>query len=123
MKMWCRKYSLVLFRVSDEWRAAADEWRGGLEVRRAVDVAVEKSDCKPPSPLSPIYVFQKVHPSSASPSFPLLLHSPLQHFSFNTFYLLVSDFPAPFMPFDFGSSSSTLLLFSLLLFLSSLLTG
>lgn len=100
-----------------------------------MDVAVGKSDCKAPSPLSPIYVFQEVHPSLLSlfPSFLPFLPPPsldcstpllnLLHFSFNIFYLLVNDFPAPFMPFDFGSPSSTLLLLSLLLFLSSPLTG
>lgn len=88
-----------------------------------MDVAVGKSDCEAPSPLWPIYVFQGVHPSLSSPSFPpfsllfplLPPFAPLPsfnllHFSFNTFYVLVDDFPAPFMPFDFGSTSSTLLL-------------
>lgn len=34
MNVWCRNYSQILLRVPDEGRAAADEWRGGLEVRR-----------------------------------------------------------------------------------------
>lgn len=38
--------------------------------RRAVDVAVGKSDCKVPSPLWPIYVFHEAHPSLSSPSLP-----------------------------------------------------
>lgn len=73
-------YSLVLLRVPDEWMVAADEWRGVLEVRRkdrrVVDVAVGKSDCKAPSLLSPIYVFQEVHPCLSSHFPPLLVSLP-----------------------------------------------
>ena len=34
MNVWCGNYSLILLGVPDEGRVAADEWRGGLEVRR-----------------------------------------------------------------------------------------
>lgn len=98
-------------------------WRWGEGERRAVDVAVEESDCELLSPLSPIYVFQEVHPSLASPSCPLFSvfsssflpfppppSSTSNHFTFhlNTFKVLVSDLPASLMPFDFGSPSSSL---------------
>lgn len=125
--MWCRNYSLIFAQSPDEWRAAADEWRGGLVVRRRG----EESDGlwlsgRVTARLQDLFqLFMSSERFTPFPPFPFLpppslfCSTPLfnfLHFSFNTFYLLVNDFPAPFLAFDFGSPSSTLLLFSPTLF-------
>lgn len=51
----------------------ADDWRGGLVVRRRRGESdgwwLSESDCEDSSPLLAIYVFQEVYPSLPSPSF------------------------------------------------------
>lgn len=79
---------LTDFCSESRWMKGCSRWverrAGGEEKGRGERwiVAVGKSDCETPSPLSAIYVLQEVHPFPSfpfsSPSFPLLLHSPLQ---------------------------------------------
>ena len=134
--VWCGNYSLFFLRVPDEWRFAADEWRGRLEVRRGGE---ESSWCGcreewlrgSKSSFAYLCIIRRFTPSFLpfSPSF-LICHPPpstshstplfsLLHSSSQPLYLLSGDFPAPFMPFNSGSPSCTLLH---LLFISGLFT-
>lgn len=75
-------------------------WRWGEGERRVVDVAVWKTDCEAPSPLSPIYVFLVVYPSpSPSPRcLPLLHHASFPSSTCSTFTLSLSFWLPPPCP-------------------------
>lgn len=121
MRMWCRNYSLMLLRVPDEWSRWVERRAGGDKKGRGKRwwwlseewLRGSKSSfcylCLPgglplyPSPsFPPFTLFFPLLPSLAP-----LPSSTCISFLFNTFYLLVNNFHALFVAFDFGSPFPT----------------
>lgn len=128
--MWCRNYSLA-FAQGSRWMKGCSRWveRRAWRWRRREEESDGWLSGRVTARLKVLFRlfmssrrFTPLSLSSLPPPSPFLLHSPLKLVWLFSLSLLLDDFPAPFMPFDFGSASFTVLLLSLLLFLSSPLT-